>query len=449
MVEAPGADPAGDRAAGSNGPATFAGVPVGMLSWLVAVALVATLVSWSGQQAGQILLRPGLGPGELLANLLLFAPIAALIAAAAPGAERVRRTVLRVTLLVVPFSVAIEAIQFTLPGRFTEPFDIVTNTAGAAAMTALVRWGRRRGWSPGRITAVVGGVAFLAIALLLGGSAVLALWGSRMDFWDPTFELVTGDEVTGDRAFIGEVWDARICAGQADERVCAEPGAPFTQRDRLGDRARLSQHMDLTARVRSDSDDQVGPARIATFSRSAVDRNVTLGALGNDLELRLRTPLGGINGSLVAFWLPDALETGVETELAVQVRRGRVEMRAASDAREKSAVFPIGLLTGWRFVGLGPVSSHEMRTAAGAAALVLFLPVGLAAGRLLAMRAWEAALAGAAAAMLLLVFAQALLESPIHLPHLVLAAVIGLAGTGLGRFDRARAAASGDRTAAT
>lgn len=83
---------------------------------------------------------------EMAANVLLFVPVALLLAAAAPRLPGVL-----VWLLCTAASAGVEAAQLVLPGRQTSVRDVVLNSAGAATgvlLHALVarRWSR----SPGR-----------------------------------------------------------------------------------------------------------------------------------------------------------------------------------------------------------------------------------------------------------------------------------------------------------
>ncbi|SDF64502.1 VanZ like family protein [Blastococcus aurantiacus] len=83
---------------------------------------------------------------EMAANVLLFVPVALLLAAAAP-----RLSGVLVWLLCTAASAGVEAAQLVLPGRQTSVRDVVLNSAGAAIgvlLHALV--GRRRSRSPGR-----------------------------------------------------------------------------------------------------------------------------------------------------------------------------------------------------------------------------------------------------------------------------------------------------------
>ena len=67
--------------------------------------------------------------------------------------------------------------------------------------------------------------------------------------------------------------------------------------DLLTARCRESGQLTVEAAIHPDSMDQDGPARIITFSSSAMARDFTLGQSGADLVFRLRTPFSGENGS--------------------------------------------------------------------------------------------------------------------------------------------------------
>lgn len=76
--------------------------------------------------------------GHYLLNCLLLVPTAVLVVVLWP-----RLSVARVTLLCLALSCLAEAGQFLVPTRMPDMWDLVTNTAGAAAAAALL--GKRRG----------------------------------------------------------------------------------------------------------------------------------------------------------------------------------------------------------------------------------------------------------------------------------------------------------------
>jgi hypothetical protein len=62
---------------------------------------------------------------------------------------------------------------------------------------------------------------------------------------------------------------------------------------------------------------QDGPARIVSISRDPNRRNVTLGQQDEDLVVRLRTPLSGINGVNPELRIPGVFSDTAEQQLAV------------------------------------------------------------------------------------------------------------------------------------
>jgi glycopeptide antibiotics resistance protein len=82
----------------------------------------------------------GLSPTtvEMAANVLLFVPVALLLAAAAP-----RLSGLLVWLLCTAASAGVEAAQLVIPDRETSIRDVVLNSAGAAIGVLVHAWAPR------------------------------------------------------------------------------------------------------------------------------------------------------------------------------------------------------------------------------------------------------------------------------------------------------------------
>jgi hypothetical protein len=90
----------------------------------------------------------GLSPAavEMVANVLLFVPVALFLAAAAPRLPGVV-----VWLLCTAASAGVETAQLVLPGRQSSVRDVVLNSAGAAIGVLLhTLVSRRRSRSPGQ-----------------------------------------------------------------------------------------------------------------------------------------------------------------------------------------------------------------------------------------------------------------------------------------------------------
>ncbi|PCJ52400.1 MAG: hypothetical protein COA79_23915 [Planctomycetota bacterium] len=67
--------------------------------------------------------------------------------------------------------------------------------------------------------------------------------------------------------------------------------------DKLGQACKKTNEITIQAIISTSTLDQIGPARIISFSKSSSERNFTLGQSSDFLILRLRTPNTGANGS--------------------------------------------------------------------------------------------------------------------------------------------------------
>jgi hypothetical protein len=96
---------------------------------------------------------------------------------------------------------------------------------------------------------------------------------------------------------------------------------------------RDSGEFTLLVRFRTGGLEQYGPARILSSSDDIYSRNFTLGQSGSALELRLRTPLTGPNGSRPALRVRRCLTTGQTTEVRVTCRGGVIRFRIDGEVR--------------------------------------------------------------------------------------------------------------------
>jgi hypothetical protein len=214
--------------------------------------------------------------------------------------------------------------------------------------------------------------------------------------------------------------------------VCAGPGATLEERLALSQAAQDTQAVRLSAVVTS-SGPQAEDARIVTFSMDPRHRNATLYQDGRDLVLRLRTPLGGPNGTGLEFVLPEAVPDGVPTRVHGSFQAGRIEMAAGEGAVR--AVFPIGPFSGWWLVRPLPekrVEAGTLRRALLVSAAAFSLPLGLGAVLFLG---WGPALLrplGGLAAPLVLVLLASVLRIPVSPGDLAAASGFGILGGVLG-----------------
>lgn len=84
---------------------------------------------------------------EALANVLMFAPLGALLTITSP-ARRARRAAASAVAAGAALSVVVECVQLLVPGRFSTVQDVVMNTLGAAVGAALVLVCRYRPLTP-------------------------------------------------------------------------------------------------------------------------------------------------------------------------------------------------------------------------------------------------------------------------------------------------------------
>ena len=409
-----------------------------MLAWLYLVVLWLT---WTpvGDGPPEILWRPPGSWTPFLGNLLLLAPLGFVLALhrAVRGGSRsrvaMRRLVGRVALTAAVLSVAVELGQFRVPGRSPSPWDVTLNTGGAALAAWLGARLVRSGLDARRLVAAAMGVVFTGVLLFLIATGFTASRMLVLSDWNEDYLVFSGDEPSGERAYDGRVSEARICATAPEREVCAGPGATPEERLALSQTAQDTQAVRLSAVVTSPGP-QTGDARIVTFSMDHRHRNATLYQDGRDLVLRLRTPLGGPNGTGLEFVLPEAVPDGVPTRVHGSFRTGRIEMAAGEGAVRVR--FPIGPFSGWWLVRPLPENRVEtgiLRRAMLVSAAAFSLPLGLA---VLLFLGWGPAplrpLAGGLAAPVLLVLLASALKIPVSPWDVAAASGFGVLGWVLG-----------------
>jgi VanZ family protein len=288
-------------------------------------------------------LFPHTGPLDLLGNVALFAPMA-LVLIGFP----LRNPVRTVALAALGGSVVVELGQLYSQARVASPVDIALNAGGAVLVAWAFLGPLRRLRTPAlRVT----------VALVWIGTVALAVQADRtfapgmvLEGWDPEYPVTQGDEAGAERSYVGTVSDARICAGEGDDRLCATDGAPADVRRRLTELAARDQRLEMSASVESGSDVQSGPTRIITFSRGAFLRNVTMAQESTGLVLRFRTPLTGSNGRRYEIYVPGVIHEGVPTSITSVFDEGavRTSIETATGETVRNHVFDafaVGILT--------------------------------------------------------------------------------------------------------
>ena len=297
--------------------------------------------------------------GDFRRNLVLFIPFGVLL-----HHEGRRRswTPLPLTVVIAAsaflLSATIECAQAFLPSRFSSLTDVFANTVGALIGTAVDRaWGTpvvafasslRMKTSPRRLAGII--AAWGAIALVLSGALQTQ---TQLSNWSVDYPLLIGNEETGDRPWRGRVLMLTLvdaptavasvrrfadgedivlpgttiaafdltagapytdAAGNAPElRAVHRAGASWLRSDGpaaiLAQRLRASNAFSIRVRVASDDSNPHDVARIVSNSVSPFRRNFTLGQLGDDLIIRLRTPITGDNGVRFQMDVPDVFST--------------------------------------------------------------------------------------------------------------------------------------------
>lgn len=365
----------GNHTVGNVGPFAFWAV----LLWLVLVCMWLTWIPFVFGPAGRLHLVPRRDVHDLIGNLTFLVPFGITL-----GTVRLNRPMLFAAAVGALLSLTLELGQLFLPARMTSLSDLVLNAAGAAVGAWLGVQLRGR-WGARRVLGATFGITFLAIVAYTAAAGFVITQVVRLADWDADFEIASGDEVGGERKYLGEVSAGWICAGEGDQRVCAVAGADRAVRARLVEVAQQSQRVELHARVVSATHMQFGPTRIFTFSRGPYVRNITLGQEGDDLVLRLRTPMMGENGRSYEIWIPDAIQRDTPAELRVEYepRNVRAEITTASGTRTEQLEF--GLLSSGLFLrGDGPITPAEMHRLRIMDAVILLLPLALIAQALAA-----------------------------------------------------------------
>ena len=318
----------------------------GLLAWLVAIVIWLTWAPFAARPdaASDSLSNP---PGiiDFVGNLALFMPVA-IVATAELRCPSISRWLFRLATTSLLVSITIETGQHFMAGRFVSGRDVVLNTAGAVLAAAAITMLHSGGFNVRRLVWPVSILVFLAVVSHMIASARLVAQTFRLAEWDPTFPVLAGNEVGGDRAYTGAVLGARLCAGAGSDAGCTGPGAELAIRRRLTDAAIRDQRVALTAIVVSERAVQTGPARIVTFSGSTDERNATLAQDGQTLVLRVRTPLSGSNGARIEFGLSNAVRHRDTTVVQGAFDRGTIELAAGSSVR-RAARIRFGLFDAW------------------------------------------------------------------------------------------------------
>lgn len=335
---------------------------------------------------------------DLALNILLFIPfgfgVTALLSRQPTGHLGL---VTGGALAGVIFSLVMEFIQGYALSRFPSLIDVVANGLGALlGSLAYVRSGRSiTTWCSGVARRVGSSITLprllAASALWLVAFVLFTAWAgntTRLRNWDPSYPLIVGNELTGNRPWDGVIKSLFILDRSVDDdtaRRLIEDGATphdgtstslvvhhdFTRNEagfpplewqgddpmeisaagvRVGTlgwlrspgavsevSARLQETSEFTigVTVATSDVDQGGPARIASISDGTMTRNLTLGQEDGDLVIRMRTPLMGPHGSSPALVVPDVFVDESTHDLLVRYDGSTIQVDIDDDARTR------------------------------------------------------------------------------------------------------------------
>lgn len=259
-------------------------------------------------------------------------------------------------------SLAIEGLQIFLPGRSPTLADIIMNTMGGVLgyLTSLVLLRSRH------ILSSPKGLALgFTIYLTLVVGLILALHNTAsLSNWDPTLPLLVGNEGSGNRPWQGSISQLIIAkkaisnteanslltgelpvdllgssllsnydfsraetyqdlvgyspnlmwAGELPQRSLEDEASidsvhwltTKTNPIALNQSLKKSSEFTIITAITSSDLSQTGPARIISISKDIHHRNLTIGQQGQQLTVRLRTPITGKNGHLLSLSVPNA-----------------------------------------------------------------------------------------------------------------------------------------------
>ncbi|MGM3305265.1 VanZ family protein [Anabaena sp. WFMT] len=241
-----------------------------------------------------------------------------------------------------------------------------------------------------RITGLI--VAYVFFILLIS-----SIWQSTTNLsnWDSNYPLILGNERTGDRpwqGYISEVYitdraisnyevgrglndanyfpsigDSLLASYQLDGKCCGQEkqgnspellwkGKPTNIREGKGVFLSSSQWLQtakpvknisqkisqkseftLSTTLATDNIQQTGPGRIISISNNSLRRNLTLSQQKDSLELRLRTPITGENGTDLQLMVPNVFTDKEFHQILMTYSRGTIQVYI--DNRQRSYSF--------------------------------------------------------------------------------------------------------------
>lgn len=277
---------------------------------------------------------------DIVLNVLLYVPL---------GVALMRLGPLRAFGLAAALSFVMELSQIWSIGRFASPYDVLVNSLAALAAAWVARL-----LHPARITEPISipvktWVAVLSGLLATGLFVLCAIPVPRVTLtsWDAEYPLQLGNELTGDRPWVGRiasatlaprassVKDGVVSAGPLDIKAGDRVQLPADAARNFASLARASDEFAVMARFTPADVERTGPARIVSFSHDTEHRNFDLGQEREHLAFRIRTSNTGPNGNSPLMVTGDVLKPGREASVIANFdsRVARVFVNGGLQAR--------------------------------------------------------------------------------------------------------------------
>ncbi|AKG20863.1 VanZ family protein [Calothrix sp. 336/3] len=286
-------------------------------------------------------------------------------------------------------SLSVEFVQIFLPSRMPTLMDIVNNTIGGAVgwicfdiwKSQSFLYGLKR-IENSRLSQSLNKLILLCLAYIALSCVIAFFWQSTTNLsnWNLNYPLALGNEITGNRAWNGYISELEITDKAVSQYEVAEvfshqkkkknnsliatysftnnpiyqdnnippllpQGAASKIVDGMGIELNSQQWLktnaavtNLNQRIRRTSEftidttiataalNQTGGKRILSISQDSLHRNLSVLQEGNNLDLRLRTPITGENGSDIKLSVPDVFEDSSPHHIIVTYSRATVRV---------------------------------------------------------------------------------------------------------------------------
>ncbi len=278
---------------------------------------------------------------DILLNLLLFIPFGFGLVNLL---ERFEIHFIRLLFVLFFFSfglsLTVEILQFFLPARTSTPIDLLTNTLSGMGGGLLFKNIGHQFFNQAErfFNWIKSLISIPVLTCFLIGYLILACWFSiplqqteylwGLGNWDMEFPLNLGDELIGNRPWMGkidqfcfsektvsdsEIFEILISKSPCESlsnfegflAVVDQPHFSQLPATQLNQGLRQTSEFTLIIQLATADSHQTGPARILSISKDFFERNLTLGQWRSHLSIRLRNPVTGMNGTRPEFIVPN------------------------------------------------------------------------------------------------------------------------------------------------